>query len=74
MKIFDVVIQIIVEHPIFGISLAFLLGTLIFALFEMTGWAIACFVVAVIIAGICFTLKLEIKQLPIHPNDDYRSR
>lgn len=48
MKLFEVVIEIVVGHPIFGIVLAFLLGTLIFAVLKMNGWAIACFAAAVV--------------------------
>jgi len=47
MNLLNVVIKVIFEHPIFGIGAVFLLGALAFLIFGYTGWAIACFVVAV---------------------------
>jgi hypothetical protein len=52
MKFIEVVFNFVIEHPIFGICLAFLIGTIVCAMIGFTGWAIACFVAAVIFAAI----------------------
>ena len=52
MHLFEVIIEIVADHPAFGICFAFLIAALISLLLGFVVFAIACFVAALVIGAL----------------------